>query len=81
MTAASNNSAPAKDWILSRPHNDCLPRYRSNTATCGGHHVTEPRSRASVATLRRGQTAPTGQINPLTGQMGPASSGSLGTRR
>ena len=35
----------------------------------------------SQAAQQRGQTGPSGQVNPLTGQMGPGGLGSLGTRR
>ena len=35
----------------------------------------------SQAVQQRGQPGPTGQMNPLTGQMGPASWGSSGTGR
>jgi hypothetical protein len=34
----------------------------------------------SQAAQQRGQTGPSGQVNPLTGQMGPGGLGSLGTR-
>jgi hypothetical protein len=35
----------------------------------------------SQAAQQRGQTGPSGLVNPLTGQMGPGSLGSLGTNR
>ena len=43
--------------------------------------LVEQLNTLAQAAQQRGQVGPTGQMNPLTGQMGPSSSGSSGTLR